>query len=231
MEKEVENKIVPTVPADNALGTVAQSPEEYLSEVFADADGLHLEFMKINTPTAGGTIFEIEDPTTGTTAPMKTLDCVILKSFPSNVMYLDDYDGTAVPPDCSSNDGVIGVDKDGNEHECAKCTYNQFGSGKNGGKACKNRRLLYVLLDGEQIPRVINLPSTSLSNLAKFQTQVLMARKRLRDYRVLISLTKATSKTNIPYSNYVFATAGLLENPEDIARVNDAMALLAALGK
>ena len=103
--------------------------------------------------------------------------------------------------------------------------------GKNGGKACKNRRLLYVLLDGERIPRVINLPSTSLSNLAKFQTQVLMARKRLRDYRVLISLTKATSKTNIPYSNYVFATAGLLENPEDIARVNDAMTLLAALGK
>ena len=70
-------------------------------------------------------------------------------------------------PQCSSADGITGIDIEGVEEKCAKCTFNQWGSsGKIGsrGKACGEFRLLLVM--PEDMPTFVSLrlPVTSVGN-------------------------------------------------------------------
>ena len=55
-------------------------------------------------------------------------------------------------------DGVTGS----TGQESATCPYNQFGSGGGQAKACKNKRLLYILPEGELLPQLFALPTGSL---------------------------------------------------------------------
>ena len=74
--------------------------------------------------------------------------------------YATKYTGGNQPPDCCSFDGVTGEGEPGGA--CRKCPLNQFGSGENGAKACKNRRRIYVLREGEIFPLLLSLPTGSL---------------------------------------------------------------------
>lgn len=51
---------------------------------------------------------------------------------------------------------------------CATCKSNQFGSGEGQSKACKNRRMIYVLMEGELFPMVLSLPTGSLKEFTKY---------------------------------------------------------------
>ena len=74
-------------------------------------------------------------------------------------------------PTCSSMDGITGTDETGEQHSCATCPFNAWGSGKDGrGKACKEMRWIYVLQEGEIIPSRISLPPTSLGQFDAFVT-------------------------------------------------------------
>lgn len=74
-------------------------------------------------------------------------------------------------PTCSSMDGRTGADENGEQHACAACPFNAWGSGKDGrGKACKEMRWIYVLQEGEIIPSRISLPPTSLGQFDAFVT-------------------------------------------------------------
>ena len=74
-------------------------------------------------------------------------------------------------PTCSSMDGLTGLDENGEQHSCATCPFNAWGSGKDGrGKACKEMRWIYVLQEGEIIPSRISLPPTSLGQFDAFVT-------------------------------------------------------------
>ena len=56
---------------------------------------------------------------------------------------------------------------------CAKCRYNQFGSGESGGKACKNRRRIYILREGEVFPVLLSLPTGSLKEFTRYIQRLL----------------------------------------------------------
>lgn len=74
-------------------------------------------------------------------------------------------------PTCSSMDGATGTNENGEQHACAACPFNAWGSGKDGrGKACKEMRWIYVLQEGEIIPSRISLPPTSLGQFDAFVT-------------------------------------------------------------
>jgi len=72
---------------------------------------------------------------------------IILHSHPSFAYYTTTYQGGSNPPDCGSLDGKQGVGNPGGD--CRKCPHNRFGSGTEGGqgKACQNRKMLYILQD------------------------------------------------------------------------------------
>jgi len=85
------------------------------------------------------------------------------------------YGGDAVMPDCASSDGLVPDMGSNEQHEsetCAECPKNQWGSADNGGKACRDSVIIYILLDGDDMPSVLRIRSTSLGkkgSLAKFQ--------------------------------------------------------------
>ena len=63
--------------------------------------------------------------------------------------------------------------------DCENCPYNQYGSGEGKSKACKNKRYLYVIREGEIFPIILSLPASSLANFIKYTKQQLSKRRRL----------------------------------------------------
>ena len=135
-----------------------------------------------------------------------------------------DYNGDNLPPDCSSNDGIIGIDQEANNTTVPRVHETNLVARTDGGKECKTDvHCISCLM--EVMPRLISLPSTSLTNLSKFQTQLLMSRRRIFDVNVKITLVKAQSKSGISYSKYVFTTDGGT-TVEQSERIQNALALL-----
>ena len=129
-----------------------------------ELDGLDIGFERIKIPSAGSTMFEVpgED---GEPEAVKEFSAVILLQHPINAYYATKYTGGNLPPDCASLDGETGVGTPGGL--CAKCPLNEFDSGDNGGKACKNRRRIYVLREGEVFPLLLSLPTGSLKEFGR----------------------------------------------------------------
>lgn len=199
-----------------------------MEELLQDAEGLQLEFNQIKIPSSGSTVFELENMISGETDPKKELKCVILAAVPTNVYFAEAFSGESVPPDCSSRGGKIGVDKDGEQHDCSECSLNQFGSGVNGGKACQNRVTLYVLLENETTPRMISLPPSAIPKFNSYRSILFL--KKIRSIQVLtsIKLEKTTNKNGIAYSVPTFAVAGYTKDlsPDAQNVITDALALL-----
>ncbi len=99
-----------------------------LDEAMAsELDGLDMTFERIKIPSAGSTVFEVPGENPGEPDTVKEFSAVILYHHPLYAYYKDKYTGGSNPPDCGSFDGVTGEGDPGGS--CAKCPYNQFGSG------------------------------------------------------------------------------------------------------
>lgn len=183
--------------------------------------GITLEIPQLKTPAAGAMYFEIDEQ------PHKELQGVIVAHGPQHVYFANDFDGSSAPPDCSSRDGITGMmagepDPETGEIEyiyrsCENCEFNQFGSGKNGGKACKEKHQLYILLSGEILPMSMLLPVSSCKNLNSYASKLFAKGQFLGDVVTSFSLEKATNKTNIVYSKVVFKKVRDLTPEEKIA--------------
>lgn len=77
------------------------------------------------------------------------------------------------------------------ERPCSECPMNRWGTATNGGKgkACREKRLLLVLRDGEDIPVVVVAPPTSILPVAQFETRAAARRLRLGQIHVQLSTT------------------------------------------
>lgn len=232
MENE---KNLSVVSNESPLAGLIPLNEEEISqsELLDDAQGLQMSFDKIKIPAGGALAFSVFDPETSEEQPMSKLKGVILVAKPSNVYFESEYTGENTQPDCASQDGINGIDKDGECHNCADCPMAQFGSGKNGvGKACANRMNLYILLEGESMPRILSLPPSALANFNSFRTSLFVARKLLRSVTVEIKLEKAQSKNKIAFSRPVFSKTGsVLDLPiEEQKNIADGMQYLRCAG-
>lgn len=130
-----------------------------LNDATEDLAGLDLTFDRIKIPAGGSMVFEIPDGDSEEVNMVKEIVGVILLHHPAYAYYKDKYTGGSNPPDCGSFDGVNGTGDPGGC--CATCKLNQFGSGEGQSKACKNRRMIYVLMEGELFPIVLSLPTGS----------------------------------------------------------------------
>ena len=167
-----------------------------------ELDGLEGGFERIKIPSAGSTVFEVpgDDPAEPDT--VKEFSAVILFHHPLHAYYKSKYTGGNQPPDCGSFDGVTGSGAPGGS--CQKCPYNQFGSGENGSKACKIRRRIYVLREGEIFPLLLSLPTGSLKEFSRYIKRLLSKGKKSNSVVTKFSLKKAINSGGISYSQAQF---------------------------
>ena len=193
-----------------------------------ELDGLDISFEKIKIPSAGSTFFEIEDDS-GQAAGVAEFSGVILYQHPLHCYYKTKYTGGNNPPDCGSFDGINGIGDPGGL--CKRCPYNEFGSAENGAKACKNRRRIYVLREGELFPLLLSLPTGSLKEFTKYLKRLLSKGKKSNMVVTSFSLKKATSTGGVTYSQAHFAVNRDLSADEQVLIGNLTEQIKALSGK
>jgi len=178
-----------------------------------------LLFTRVKMPSGGSPAFTIENPDDPADPDVvKSIEGVIVAHHAVNAYWAESLEdsGGNTPPDCVAPDGTVGhgnrgVGPDGPddphaEHDCATCWLNEFGSDPSGGKACKNRRHLYILRPDDLIPLLLPLPATSLKAWRTFAVKSLMAKGRhVHGVVVRVGLEPASSNTGVAYSRATFA--------------------------
>lgn len=178
----------------------------------SELGGMDISFDRVSIPAAGGQAFEVPGEMPGETDMVKDFSGVILFHHPMFTYYRERFTGGNNAPDCGSYDGITGVGNPGGV--CATCPLNQFGSGENGGKACKNKRRIYVLREGELIPILLVLPTGSMKEFAVYIKRLLAKGKKSNSVVTKFSLKKVTNASGIAYSQAQFAVERVLTAEE-----------------
>lgn len=195
-----------------------------------EMDGLTPSFERIRIPAGGGIAFEVpgDDPENPDT--VKEFNAVILYHHPIHCYYEEEYTGGNNPPDCGSMDGHIGIEvSTGEIKQCDECPFSKFGSGKNGAKACKQKRRIYLLREGESLPTLLSLPTGSLGEFSKYVMRLLSKGRKSNAVVTKFSLKKAQNSGGINYSQAVFALDRELtiEETENVGRMSEQVKTLA----
>jgi len=129
---------------------------------------------------------------------------VILYHHPVHAFFKEKYTGANNPPDCSSIDGHTGVETEtGEVRTCKDCPNAKFGSGENGGKACRQKRRIYILRENEALPIIVSLPTGSLADFSKYVMRLLSKGKKSNAVVTKFSLKKAQNTGGLVYSQVV----------------------------
>lgn len=174
--------------------------------------GMDVTFDRVTIPSAGGTTFELPGDMPGETDAVKEFTGVILYHHPLFSFYRERFTGGNNAPDCGSYDGVTGIGHPGGD--CASCPLNQFGTGENGGKACKNKRRIYILREGELIPLLLTLPTGSMKEFGAYIKRLLAKGKKSQSVVTRFSLKKVSNAGGIAYSQAQFAVSRTLTEEE-----------------
>ena len=201
-----------------ALGASSYGGFEYLRNVnlaeimAAELEGLSVSFDRVKVPSGGLTAFEMPGEDDDSPEVSKEFEAVILHHHAVRGYYREEYAGGHTPPDCGSIDGRAGVGDPGGK--CGECPLDKFGTGRNGGKACKERRRLYLLQEGQVFPLLYSVPSASLKPFAKYVLRLLTRGLVPSEAVTRFSLKKAVSGGDLDYSEAAFKLARPLSDGE-----------------
>ena len=186
-----------------------EDPEQFFSELAEDMDGINpaLLIERVKVPAGGGIAWEITDAD-GNADTAKEITGIIIDSHRANAMWHDELTGEGKSPDCQSSDG-----KTGSLYGlCDQCQYNEFGTGRNGGKLCKNTVQVFILPEGRLFPVMVSVPATSIKSWNTYKASRLLAKgKKPHQVITKLTLTKEQNKDGITYSTVTFAIAGTLD--------------------
>ncbi len=187
--------------------TYAVSTDIMDEEFMAELDGMTQTFDRVRIPSGGGLAFEVPGDDPDSPDMVKEFKAVILHHHPINVFYKDKFDGSSNPPDCGSVDGKIGINNEtGEVLQCAKCENSRFGSADDGkGKACKQKRRIYIQREGDIFPCLMTLPTGSLKEFNMYIRRLLNKAKKSNQVVTKFTLRKAQNTTGINYSQAVFS--------------------------
>lgn len=184
-----------------------------------DETGIQCRLIKI--PAGGGLAYEVQGEDDDDVEYMKEISGVIVFTHRMNGYWPNSYgtgEGEDKAPICSSMDGKTGLWRDSGEvRTCEDCPMNQYGSatGNNGeaarGKACKNMRRLYMMMDGDPNFYLLTVPPTSIKEVNR-QLAKIMGSKGIPYTGLVVSLKleKAVNAGGIAYSKVVIGKKGLL---------------------
>jgi len=198
------------VPDNSGFGYLSSLD---LSDSNEDLAGLQVSFEKIKVPSGGGLFFELPSLAEDEPESVKEFTGVILYNHAIRAYYKSEYTGGHNPPDCGSMDGITGVGDPGGK--CSDCKWSRWGTGKNGnGQACKERRRLYVLREGDAFPVLFTLPTASLDPWKYFARGLRNEHLSTKKVVTRFFLSKAVNKGGTDYSQAQFRMARLLSPDE-----------------
>ena len=183
-------------------GYLALSNFDFHEAIASEMEGLDAVFDRIKMPSGDTTVFQIPSEDPDEPELVKEFSAVILYHHPIRAYFKDKYTGATTPPDCGSLNAVEGFGNPGGR--CDTCVYNTFGSGENNSKACKERRRLYLLREGELFPIMLSLPTGSLKEFSRYVMRCLSKGNKTNAIVTSFSLTKALNKGGIAYAKATF---------------------------
>lgn len=198
---------------------------ELLAELQDQLDDLDnengIDCRHIKIPSGGGLAYEVQGEDDDDVEYKKEISGVIIFTHRMNGYWPNAY-GTGGDDDkapyCSSMDGKTGLcQSTGEVRSCETCPMNQFGSasatkGENArGKACKNMRRLYMMLDNDPNFYLLTVPPTSIKEVNR-QLAKIMGSKGIPYTGLIVSLKleKATNSGGIVYSRVTIERKGLM---------------------
>lgn len=179
---------------------------------------------QIKVPSGGGLAFEVQGEDEGDAEPMKEIDGVILFTHRLSAYWPGSFGSASNPedkiPTCSSMDGKTGIvqagDRSGEIITCETCPYNQYGTGvdekgnPSRGKACKNMRRIYLMMDGDPNFYLLSVPPTSIKDVNKQLAKILASGVPYTGMIVTLSLEKTKNNNGVAYSKVIIKKKGVL---------------------
>lgn len=210
-----------------AIAQMDQVELRTLVEENAGTDGFSIQDLpKIKVPSGGGLAFEVDTPEGP--EPMKAVRGVIVGWHQARVYFDKPFggQGSGEPPLCFSADGRTGKGDPFREGEvrvrdCATCPLGEFGSKldangtKGRGKACPERRVLFLMMEGDILPHVMTVPPTSLGDMRKFFTGLITSGIVFYGAEVELSLAKDKNKDGIEYSKVSIKLVSKMSDPQE----------------
>ena len=193
-------------------GYLALKEFDFNSTVSEEMNGLNTVFERIKMPSGGTTLFKMTGDDTDEPSFVKEFSAVILYHHPIRAYFKTKFTGATNPPDCGSLDAVKGYGEPGGD--CRNCIYNDFNTGENGAKACKERQRLYLLREGEIFPMLLSLPTGSLKDFSRYLMRLLTKGIKSSEVVTKFSLTTATNKGGIVYAKSSFKMERKLTDDE-----------------
>ena len=182
---------------------------------------------RIMMPAGGGLAWTVPS-LTGDEESVKALEGIIVHWKEPRAYWRSSFEesGAGTPPDCTSDDSVIGrgMFGPGSEHnpsgECAECPMSQYGSkpGDSNGQACKQMRVLFMVQPESLLPQAVMLPPTSIKPMKRYFLR--LASRAMPFYGVVtrLELERATSQGGIKYSVVKPSVVSQLD-PEAASRI------------
>jgi len=200
-------KVPATVPEYLVFQLAAAEVQSIIDEnLSGETLGLN-DLDKVKVPSGGGTVWEV--PSLEGTTATKELDGIIVHRQRCRAYYANPYTGEGVPPDCFSDDGVVGICPNpdlGLGGPCEDCPMSKYESevrqdGKKGrGQACKEQLNVFLLRKDSMLPLVLNLPPTSLKPMKDFMKRLTSAGMLAHHVETRFTLSKEKNDDGVAYS-------------------------------
>jgi hypothetical protein len=180
---------------------------ESIAENFEDEELGPNDLDRVRVPSGGQLLWLVPDLEEGEIA-LKTIEGVMVMYRTTRAYWestMEDSGGGS-PPDCSSQEGKIGIGNPGGN--CNKCPLNQFGTGRGErGKACKEMRLIFVLRPQNLLPLVMVLPPTSIQPFKKYLQRLANNGIGYKKVVTTVGLKESQNKDNIKFAQASFGVA------------------------
>ena len=231
-----KNTALATLDSFQLVDRYAGLDPEMLEELRDQMDDLDddsgITCRKIKIPSGGSLAYIVQGEDDGDEEYMKEINGVVLFTHRLNGYWPGAFgeSDTNSPPYCSSMDGETGrladgsipATQDGELITCDNCPYNQYGSAvdqkgnASRGKACKNMRRIYLMMDQDPNVYQLTVPPTSIKEVSLQMKKILNGGVPYTGLIVRLTLEKAKNASGIEYGKVAIKKAGLL--PPEVAK-------------
>lgn len=196
------------VPVSN-YAIMQRNLDDIMEAITTNLDGEQLgprDLTRITVPTGGAKYWTIPSLRGDEIKPAIT--GIIINTCINRALFEGAFgQGATKPPVCSSCDGRHGVGNPGGD--CISCPYAQFGtkvdqSGNlTNGQACKQMRLVFIMVPNKLLPIVAIAPPTSLANVKNYLVELTNEGIPYTSAMTSLSLESDKSAGGIEYSKVV----------------------------
>ena len=187
------------------LDPTQKGAQEAILANLGEAGPGEFDLERVRIPAGGGTTWVLTG-VDGREIEIKELDCVLLFWKNARAYWSKSFDetGGGVPPDCSSNDAIMGMGNNGDgdgRRLCSECPKSKFGTADKGkGQACKQMKVLFALTPGNMLPHALFLPPTSIKAMNAYMLRLASQGLKFCDVVTRLTLEKTKNDGGIIYS-------------------------------